>query len=109
MVHRHTSVQFEGVDESFNRRLLRQTEAAVGPASFITSDDAITAERIQAGVGGTSRSWADGGRGWIDLSRGRHRETRDHEGVLAGDLSDETTNRGFWLRYLEVMLERAPA
>ena len=78
-------------------------------ASFITSDDAITAERIQAGIGGTHRSWADDGRGWIDLSRGRHREVRDADGVLAGDLSDETTNRGFWLRYLEVMEERAPA
>jgi len=109
MIHRHTSVQFEGVEERFNQRLLRQTEAAVGPASFITSDDAITAERIQAGIGGTHRSWADDGRGWIDLSRGRHREVRDADGVLAGDLSDETTNRGFWLRYLEVMEERAPA
>ena len=81
----------------------------MGPASFITSDDAITAERIQSGISGTSRSWADDGRGWIDLSRGRHRETRDEHGVLAGDLSDETTNRGFWQRYLEVMVARSPA
>jgi len=109
MIHRHTSLQFEGVDDRFNQRLLRQTEAAVGPASFITSDDAITAERIQSGIGGTERRWAEGGRGWIDLSRGQHRETRDEQGVLAGDLSDETTNRGFWRRYLEVMVERAPA
>ena len=58
MIHRHTSVQFGGVDESLNRRLLRQAEAAVGPASFITSDDAITAERIQSGVIGTRPGWA---------------------------------------------------
>lgn len=109
MVHRHTSVQFRGVDDRFNQRLLRQTEAAVGPASFITTDDAITAERIQAGVSGTHRSWADDQRGWIDLSRGLHRESVDERGVRVGDLSDETTNRGFWLRYLEVMAERAPA
>lgn len=109
MIHRHTSVQFQGVDDRFNQRLLRQTEAGVGPASFITSDDAITAERIQSGISGTRRSWADDGRGWIDLSRGRYREAHDEQGVLVGDLSDETTNRGFWKRYLEVMVERAPA
>ena len=51
MIHRHTAVQFEGADDAFNERLLRQTEANVGPASFITTDDAITAERVQAGVG----------------------------------------------------------
>ena len=34
-VHRHTAVQFAGVDEAFNRRLLRQSEAAHGPAGFI--------------------------------------------------------------------------
>ena len=41
-VHRHTVVQFDGVDDAFNRRLLRQSEAALGPASFIVPDDAVT-------------------------------------------------------------------
>lgn len=103
MVHRHTAVQFEGADDAFNERLLRQTEAAVGPASFITSDDAITAERIQAGISGTDVSWSSMSRGWIDLSRGVHREHVDENGVRSSDASDETTNRGFWYRYLEVM------
>ncbi|MEE3256471.1 MAG: ring-hydroxylating oxygenase subunit alpha, partial [Actinomycetota bacterium] len=103
MIHRHTAVQFEGVDDAFNERLLRQTEAAVGPASFITSDDAITAERIQAGVSGTATAWAATGRGWVDLSRGIHREVMDESGVRSSDASDETTNRGFWSRYLEIM------
>ncbi len=107
MVHRHTAVQFGGVDERFNRRLLRQTEAAVGPASFITSDDAITAERVQAGVSGTRQSWASAERGWIDLSRGRHREDVAADGTRSSDLSDETTNRGFWRRYAEDMAKRA--
>ena len=109
MIHRHTSVQFQDVEEKFNQRLLRQTEAAVGPASFITSDDAITAERIQAGVSGTQRSWADRGRGWIDLSRGLDREQVDDMGVRSSDASDETTNRGFWHRYLKTMSGRASA
>ena len=95
--------------EEFNQRLLRQTEAAVGPASFITSDDAITAERIQAGISGTRRSWADQDRGWIDLSRGLHREQIDETGARSSDASDETTNRGFWHRYLELMTGRVSA
>ena len=106
MIHRHTSVQFEGVEEAFNQRLLRQTEAAVGPASFITSDDAVTAERIQAGISGTRRSWAGENRGWIDLSRGLHREQVDEAGTRSSEASDETTNRGFWHRYLEIMTRR---
>ena len=109
MIHRHTSVQFQGASEEFNQRLLRQTEAAVGPASFITSDDAITAERIQAGISGTRRSWADQDRGWIDLSRGLHREQIDETGARSSDASDETTNRGFWHRYLELMTGRVSA
>ena len=103
MIHRHTAVQFDGVDDAFNERLLRQTEAAVGPASFITSDDAITAERIQAGISGTNTSWSSTGRGWIDLSRGLHREKVSDDGARSSDASDETTNRGFWYRYLDVM------
>ncbi len=105
MIHRHTAVQFEGADGAFNERLLRQTEAAVGPASFITTDDAITAERVQAGVAGAATSWVNSSRGWIDLSRGLHRETIDASGVRSSDASDETTNRGFWYRYLEIMSE----
>ena len=103
MIHHHTSVQFDGADEAFNERLLRQTEAAVGPASFITTDDAITAERIQAGASGTDTSWSSTSRGWIDLSRGLHREEIDDDGVRSSDASDETTNRGFWYRYLNAM------
>ena len=103
MIHRHTAVQFDGAGDEFNERLLRQTEAAVGPASFITSDDAITAERIQAGISGTNTSWSSTGRGWIDLSRGLHREKVSGDGVRSSDASDETTNRGFWYRYLDAM------
>ena len=105
MIHRHTAVQFEGADDAFNERLLRQTEAAFGPASFITTDDAITAERVQAGISGIDTSWAAVNRGWIDLSRGMHRELVDENGVRSSNSSDETTNRGFWYRYLEMMSE----
>lgn len=94
-IHRHTAVQLEGVDEAFNRRLLRQSEAAMGPAGFIVPDDAVTAERMQAGFAG--------GRGWVDLSRGLQREQRGADGRRRGHVTDETTNRAFWQHYRRVM------
>lgn len=103
MVHHHTVVQFEGVPEAFNRRLLRQSEAAMGPAAFIVPDDAVTAERIQAAMGGASRTPAGTGRNWVDMSRGLARETNGERGRREGLVSDETTNRGFWRQYRSVM------
>jgi hypothetical protein len=99
----------EGVDESFNRRLLRQSEAALGPASFIVPDDAVTAERMQqAFAAATTLSVVAKDRAWIDLSRGIEREVIDADsGRRTGHVTDETTNRGFWRRYREVM-ETAP-
>ena len=86
------------MDEAFNRRLLRQSEAAMGPAGFIVPDDAVTAERMQAVAASRRR-----GRGWIDLSRGLERETVDERGRRCGQVSDETTNRAFWHHYRRVM------
>lgn len=103
MVHRHTAVQLEGVDDSFNRRLLRQSEAAMGPAAFIVPDDAVTAERIQSAVGGVDPGWADDKRAWIDMSRGLSRERTGDLGRVEALISDETTNRGFWRQYRKVM------
>ena len=45
----HTPMFLKGVPE-FNTRLLRQSEAAMGPASFLTSDDATIASRNQVGL-----------------------------------------------------------
>jgi phenylpropionate dioxygenase-like ring-hydroxylating dioxygenase large terminal subunit len=104
-VHHHTAVELEGVDDAFNRRLLRQSEAALGPASFIVPDDAVTAERMQrAFAAGPSLRDAGASGGWIDLSRGLDREAIDAKsGARSGHVTDETTNRGFWRRYREVM------
>jgi phenylpropionate dioxygenase-like ring-hydroxylating dioxygenase large terminal subunit len=104
-VHYHTAVQFEGVDDQFNQRLLRQSEAALGPGSFIVADDAVTAERMQtafagATVGRSSNGWSGA---WIDLSRGQKRERVDDQGRRIGHVSDEVTNRAFWRRYRQMM------
>jgi phenylpropionate dioxygenase-like ring-hydroxylating dioxygenase large terminal subunit len=106
-VHHHTTVLLEGVDESFNRRLLRQSEAALGPASFIVPDDAVTAERMQRAFSAAASTRVSGmNAAWIDLSRGLEREQVDPlTGRRAGHVSDETTNRGFWRRYREIMGE----
>jgi phenylpropionate dioxygenase-like ring-hydroxylating dioxygenase large terminal subunit len=108
-VHHHTAVMLEGVDEAFNRRLLRQSEAALGPASFIVPDDAVTAERMQRALMGSAVARdVRGDLGWIDLSRGLEREKIDPgSGCRVGHVTDETTNRAFWREYRRVMQERA--
>jgi nitrite reductase/ring-hydroxylating ferredoxin subunit len=109
VVHAHTVMQLEGVDDALNRRLVRQSEAALGPASFIVPDDAVIAERMQLSFRGAQLP-PDGGNarsGWIDLSRGRARERREPDGRRVGHVSDETTNRAFWQHYRQVMESRA--
>jgi hypothetical protein len=103
MIHHHTAIQLGGVDAAFNRRLLRQSEAAMGPAAFIVPDDAVTAERIQLAMAGTTRTGAGPSRAWIDMSRGIERESTGELGRRQALISDETTNRGFWRQYRTVM------
>jgi phenylpropionate dioxygenase-like ring-hydroxylating dioxygenase large terminal subunit len=101
-VHYHTPLLLDGVDDGLNRRIMRQSEVGMGPASFLLADDAVVAERMQQGFA----AGAQDGRGWIDLSRGRRREREDQFGKV-GHVSDETTNRGFWHHYRDVMAARS--
>ncbi|MGE0423707.1 MAG: Rieske 2Fe-2S domain-containing protein [Reyranellaceae bacterium] len=109
VLHVHTALQLEGVEPALNRRLVRQSEAGLGPASFIVPDDAIIAERMQLGFQGLRPpvKGSDNGPGWVDLSRGRARESREADGTRVGHVSDETTNRAFWRHYRHVMESRA--
>jgi len=100
-IHYHTPLLLDGVEASFNRRVLRQSEAAMGPASFFLPDDAVIAERMQQGF----RAGRLPVHGWVDLGRGARRERRDAAGKV-GHVSDETTNRGFWQHYRAVMMAR---
>ena len=93
-VHQHTPLLLGGVDDAFNTRILRQSEAAMGPAGFLLPDDATASERMQVSFAGTG--------GWIDLSRGLRREVVEGTDRV-GHVSDETVNRGFWQHYREVM------
>ena len=76
-------------------KLLRQSEGALGPASFLLADDASIAERAQRALGA--------GTPWCDLSRGLNRETEDADGVKTSHMTDETSNRGFWHHYRSLM------
>ena len=91
----YTPMLLKGAPE-INRRALHQSEGAVSPASFLVPDDVVIAERLQL----AAQSVAPG---WLDLSRGENREGRDGDGMVICDMSDESTNRGFWNHYKSVM------
>ncbi|MEW6297583.1 MAG: aromatic ring-hydroxylating dioxygenase subunit alpha [Thermodesulfobacteriota bacterium] len=93
----HTPMFLQGVPE-FNARILRQSEGALGPASFLVPEDVTIAGRNQMGLHARSPEW-------IDLSRGLPREKTDGDGRLVAHLTDETTNRAFWRHYRRVMAE----
>ena len=78
----------------FNTRVLRQSEAAMGPGGFLLPDDATASERMQVAFSGTG--------GWMDLSRGLGREVLEGTDRV-GHVSDETVHRGFWRHYGVVM------
>lgn len=94
-VHWHTPMFLKGVPE-FDRRLLRQSEAAMGPASFLLPDDLTIASRNQLGLHARHAEW-------LELERGLARERRDAAGRLVSHLTDETANRGFWKHYRAIM------
>jgi phenylpropionate dioxygenase-like ring-hydroxylating dioxygenase large terminal subunit len=96
-VHWHTPMFLKGVPE-FNARLLRQSEAAMGPASFLLPEDHTVGGRNQVGL--NSR-----GTEWLTLARGLAREHVDGEGRRVSHVTDETTNRAFWQHYKSVMTE----
>lgn len=94
-VQLHTALLLGGVSEALNERILRQSEAAMGPSGFLLADDGIISERQQIAL--------KSGRSWLDISRGDARERHADNGAIIGHVTDETTNRGFWRHYKKVM------
>ncbi len=94
-IHWHTPLYYKGVPAKFNTRILRQGEVALGPASFLTADDAVIAERQWRAL--------DGSPSWLDVSRGLKREIRHSDNTVTSHYTDETPIRGFWRYYTSIM------
>jgi fatty-acyl-CoA synthase len=85
----------KGAPEEINQRRLSETYLIHGPAGRVAPDDIEAYERNQVGFRARVNEW-------LVLRRGLHREVHDNGGV-AGHETDETTQRGIWRHYRDVM------
>jgi phenylpropionate dioxygenase-like ring-hydroxylating dioxygenase large terminal subunit len=90
-----TPVFLKGADE-LNERTLRRCEGAIGPAGLLIADDCEISEINQTGVANRKPEW-------LELSRGVSTEECEPDGTLVAGLMDETSIRGFWRHYRDVM------
>ncbi len=85
----------KGAPEEINQRRLSETYLIHGPAGRVAPDDVEAYERNQVGFQARVNEW-------LLLRRGLHREVRDN-GATSGHETDETTQRGIWRHYRDVM------
>jgi phenylpropionate dioxygenase-like ring-hydroxylating dioxygenase large terminal subunit len=104
----HTQVSLypttlKGASAELNTARLRGHESFFGAAGMGQPDDLEMFARIQEGIQVDLDPW-------LLLSRGLHREHRDVDGTLVGQMTDEVTLRGIWNHYRQVMSgrERGP-
>lgn len=90
-----TPVMLKGGAE-LNPRSLRRCEGALGPAGFLIADDAEVNALLQQGLATDQPEW-------VVLKRGLHSEKREEDGTISAGLMDETSQRGLWRRYRELM------
>jgi len=79
-----------------NRKMIRRTEGAMGPAGFLIADDGEIGARNQLGLVAEEPEW-------VLLSRGLHTDEPDGQGQVNRDKSAETPQRGFWRHWAEVI------
>lgn len=94
----------KGVPHEVNVARLRGHEAFYGPAGGGATDDLEMFERNQIGLSARVDPW-------LLLSRGLHAEKHDADGTIAGQITDEVTQRGIWRQWKKVMSQglEAPA
>jgi hypothetical protein len=94
----------KGVPIEVNAGRLRGHEAFYGPSGMGGTDDVDMFERVQIGLGVQLDPW-------LLFARGLHREQRDVDGTLVGQMTDEVTQRGIWRQWKKVMRQgvEAPA
>jgi phenylpropionate dioxygenase-like ring-hydroxylating dioxygenase large terminal subunit len=90
----------KGVSADFNTARLRGHEAFFGPAGLGQPDDVEMFARMQDGIQADLEPWSF-------IARGMHRERRDRDGTVVGQMTDEVTLRGIWSHYLHVMSRAA--
>jgi phenylpropionate dioxygenase-like ring-hydroxylating dioxygenase large terminal subunit len=90
-----TPAMIPGMPE-MNRRMLRRTEGAMGPAGFLIADDGEIGARNQLGLAARNPEW-------IVLARGLATDIADETGLVNHDKSAETPQRGFWRHWAAVL------
>ena len=83
-----------------NRRMIRRTEGAMGPAGFLIADDGEIGARNQLGLASHQMEW-------LELSRGIETDELDETGIVNRDKSAETPQRGFWREWARAMGQHA--
>lgn len=86
----------KGAPVEMNQRRLAETYLIHGPAGRVAPDDFEAYERNQVGFQARVNEW-------LVLRRGLHREHRESASMVAGHETDETTQRGIWRHYRDVM------
>lgn len=92
----------KGVPREVNVTRLRGHEAFYGPAGGGATDDLEMFERNQIGLSARVDPW-------LLLSRGFRQEKRGVDGVIAGQITDEVTQRGIWRQWRKVMSQGSEA
>lgn len=90
-----TPVLIPGARE-INKRTLRRTEGAMGPAGFLIADDGEIGMRNQLGLAARNPEWAV-------LNRGVETDVDDETGRVNRDKSAETPQRGWWQHWVSVL------
>jgi len=86
----------KGAPDEVNQRRLSETYLVHGPAGRVAPDDFEAYERNQMGFQARVNEW-------LLLRRGLHREEHEAGGSIAGHETDETTQRGIWHYYRDLM------
>jgi len=86
----------KGVPGEINVARLRAHESFYGSAGGGAPDDVEMFNRCSDGL-------RVKGAEWLELSRGIERERADHDGIIAGHITDETPQRAFYRRWKALM------
>jgi phenylpropionate dioxygenase-like ring-hydroxylating dioxygenase large terminal subunit len=86
-----------GVAPEMNVARLRGHDGFYGPAGGVAPDDIEMFARVQEGLHAEVDPW-------LLFSRGSHRERRDADGSIVGQMTDEVPQRGIWSHWKKVMM-----